>query len=287
MQGEKEIKCIDLFGGIGGFRYGLEKTNKKFKFIWYCDNKKEAIQIYNKNFKENYKPTDITTIKPTNIPDFDILCGGFPCQSFSVAGKRKGFQDIRGTLFFEMCRIIQEKKPKLLLLENVKGLLSNEYGRTFFTIMLQLEKLGYNVEWQIINSRYYNSAQTRERVFIIGHLREKCIKTILPVKGINNEISKIFHQVTGETPSGISRQGDRIYGVDGTSPTLTASFKPPLIYHDGIIRYLTPVECERLQGFPDDWTAGLSDNKRYDLIGNSVTVNVVSNIGKKLLEVYN
>ena len=146
---EEEIRFIDLFGGIGGFRFGLEKASERrnqkswsnstntdrelstqrgskptFNCVWYCDKDKYAVQTYNKNFQEHYKPTDITTVHVDDIPEFDMLCGGFPCQSFSIAGKRKGFQDIRGTLFFEIYRIAQAKRPRLLFLENVKGLLS-------------------------------------------------------------------------------------------------------------------------------------------------------------------
>lgn len=273
------IRFIDLFGGIGGFRLGLEISNKNYQCVWYNDIKKHAVKIYNKNFHEHWKPRDITKIESNEIPDFDLVCGGFPCQSFSVSGKRKGFQDIRGTLFFQIYRIIQEKKPQLLLLENVEGLYSTDFGRCFYTILLRLEELGYSIEWQTINSANHGSAQSRKRVFIVGYLGEECRRTIFPLEGTRNKTPKMSYEITGKTPSGLSRQGDRVYSINGTSPTLTASFKPPIIEVDERMRYLTPIECERLQGFPDGWTEGVSESQRYDLLGNTVNVNVIKRIG--------
>jgi len=190
------MKFIDLFGGIGGFRYGIEKANNKPKItglqtkrgstsnnlntlqrtplgdraecVFYCDNDKYAVQTYNKNFGENWKPTDIRTIDADKLPDFDMLCGGYPCQSFSIAGKRKGFADTRGTLFFEIERIAKEKQPKIIFLENVKGLLSHDKGNTFKTITKHLNSLGYLVDYRVLNSKYFGVPQNRERVFHIG-----------------------------------------------------------------------------------------------------------------------
>ena len=209
----KQIRFIDLFGGIGGFRHGLEKasskrnkesrtdssnTNRKlptqrrskstFNCVWYCDKDKYAVETYNKNFKTLYEPIDIRQVKASNIPDFDMLCAGFPCQSFSVAGKRKGFEDTRGTLFFEICRVAQAKRPRMLFLENVKGLLSHDDGRTFGKILVSLDELGYDVEWQILNSKNFGVPQNRERVFIIGHLRGSCSRQVFPLRN-NGEIS--------------------------------------------------------------------------------------------------
>ena len=138
------MKFIDLFGGVGGFRLGIEKaTKKKWKCIWYCDNDKYAVQTYNKNFKENWKPTDIRKVRSKAIPEHDLICAGFPCQAFSIAGKRKGFQDTRGTLFYEICRIASHHRTPYLFLENVKGLLSHNKGRTFAVILSALDELGY------------------------------------------------------------------------------------------------------------------------------------------------
>jgi len=183
----KKIRFIDLFGGIGGFRLGLEKASDRFECVWYNDNNKYAVQIYNKRFGENHEPKDIRKIKTEEIPDFDMLCAGFPCQSFSIAGRRKGFADTRGTLFFEIARIAKGKQPKYLLLENVKGLLSHEQGETFRTILRTLDELGYDAEWQVLNSKYFGVPQNRERVFIIGHLRGESSKQIFPIFQINKK----------------------------------------------------------------------------------------------------
>jgi len=189
------MRYIELFGGIGGFSYGIGKAynnsktsfkrNKevreyssnirkrdgwkstlynKFQCVGYYEIDKYAVQTYNKNFGTNYKPTDITKLHAKDIPEHDILCTGFPCQSFSIAGKRKGFEDTRGTLFFDICRIASFHRTPLLFLENVKGLLSHDEGRTFATILKTLSELGYSVEWQVLNSKYFGVPQNRERV---------------------------------------------------------------------------------------------------------------------------
>jgi len=128
---ENEIRYADLFGGVGGFRKGIEQSGANAKCVFYSDIDKYSVQTYNKNFKENHKPTDITKIRTDDIPEIDMLCGGFPCQAFSIAGKRRGFNDTRGTLFFEIARIIKAKRPKIIFLENVKGLLNHNKGETF------------------------------------------------------------------------------------------------------------------------------------------------------------
>ncbi|MBA7490030.1 hypothetical protein ES702_00564 [subsurface metagenome] len=211
-----EIRFIDLFSGIGGFRRGLEKTNEEiwnrlqnldtrehsphpsigeqgwriqskntprsFRCVWSCDNNKYANQVYTARFgEENHYPGDIKGVDPRNIPDFDLLCAGFPCQAFSVAGKRKGFKDTRGTLFFEILRVAKAKRPTLLLLENVKGLLNHDGGRTFTIILQSLDELGYWIEWQVLNSKHFGVPQNRERVFIIGHLRGRSTRPVFPI----------------------------------------------------------------------------------------------------------
>ena len=177
------MKFIDLFSGIGGFRLALEKS--KFECVFSADNDKYACETYNKNFKE-YPLIDIKKLSAKKIPNHDILCAGFPCQPFSIAGKRKGFDDTRGTLFFDIVRILKEKKPKVFILENVKGLISHNKGKTFKKILNVLSKkfngninkskrenLGYNVFWKVLNSTNFNIPQNRERVFIIGFTDQK------------------------------------------------------------------------------------------------------------------
>ena len=172
------MKFIDLFSGIGGFRLALEKFGNKCVFS--ADFNKYACDTYSKNFND-YPLIDIQKYPEKKIPNHDILCAGFPCQPFSIGGKRKGFDDVRGTLFFDIVRILKEKKPKIFILENVKGLVNHDNGKTFKKIINILsskvnnehvkssrENLGYNVFWKILNSKDYNIPQNRERVFIIG-----------------------------------------------------------------------------------------------------------------------
>jgi len=486
MKNEKKIRFIDLFGGVGGFRLGLERANENhrdksdiskkwkknsrgsqsiqpsrnkssskttFSCVWYCDNDKWAVQTYNKNFEENWKPADIKTIKAANIPDFDLLCAGFPCQSFSIAGKRRGFKDTRGTLFFEIARILGAKKPAYFLLENVKGLLNHEKGKTFRIILQTLDELGYDTQWMVLNSKFFGVPQNRERVFIIGNIRGKPKPKILPFRKSNSNIDKEYNKenATSETAQTVTAtyhkggkgshimkpetildisQAQRVYSTDGTSVTIKAHgggqgaktglyvvgtlkkiakkrrFETPkeineylrkykgkltikyiseqlklpktqiehyfrtdiaraipfpevwyklkkLLKFDNTfdkivtdfyekeveyeqtrraysskgvcptinatqepiisnklnkktrdvseaigvaqkianrenepssnIRRLTPIECERLQGFPDNWTEGVSDTQRYRQMGNAVTVNVIEAIAKKFI----
>ena len=162
------MKYFSMFSGIGGFEYGIQKaTNNQWECVGYSEIDKYAIQVYSKHFPTHTNYGNATKINPTELPDFDILVGGFPCQSFSIAGKRKGFEDTRGTLFFEIARILKAKKPSTCLLENVKGLVNHNGGKTFATILSTLSELGYDVEWQVLNSKHFGVPQNRERVFII------------------------------------------------------------------------------------------------------------------------
>ena len=174
------IRYFDMFAGIGGFRSGLEEVGG-FECIGYCEIDKYAKQAYDAIYDTEGEMyfDDARTIEPENLPDIDLICGGFPCQSFSIAGKRGGFADARGTLFFEIARIAAVKRPSYLLLENVPGLLSHDKGRTFATILSTLSELGYDVTWQVLNSADFGVAQSRKRVFIIGFLRERCSGEIL------------------------------------------------------------------------------------------------------------
>ena len=237
------MKFIELFSGIGGFRYGLEMCNRQharecckgeenlsshnggngkgwrsntFTCIFANDNNKYACQVYRKNFgKEELYEGDITKIIADDIPDFDLLCGGFPCQAFSIAGKRKGFEDTRGTLFFDIARILAAKRPRYLLLENVKGLLSHDDGHTFRTILWVLHGLRYDVQWQVLNSKDFGVPQNRERVFIIGHLRGERRPEVFPIREINKNDTK---QSTIHGRNSISRTLTAHYGdVSGDS----------------------------------------------------------------------
>jgi len=382
------MKAISLFAGIGGFDLALERNG--YQIVYANEWDKYASQIYNKHFGE-VDTRDITTVPATDIPDHDLLCGGFPCQAFSVAGKRAGFNDTRGTLFFEIARILSDKRPRHFLLENVKGLLSHDSGKTFQTILGVLSDLGYDCQWQVLNSKNFGVPQNRERVFIVGNLRGVSRPEVFPITKSSESHLKYSGGVIsareqwlkdGNNNSRNFSQGQRIYSSEGISQTLAgnaggqggktglyeiidkkgksknkdyastltggahsggnhsdmdllklhamrwrrtekgkearrqsqgagkdytpfgsgyrelipvegkpigtitsqAVAKDSLVGNQTSIRRLTPTECERLQGFPDGWTEGISDTQRYKCLGNAVTVNVVEEIVKRLKE---
>lgn len=165
-----DVTFIDLFAGIGGFRLGMEANG--FDCVYSSDNNRHAVQMYEANFGENAY-SDITKIKPAILKDFDVMCGGFPCQPFSAAGLKQGFSDTRGTLFFDMLRILKEKKPEVVFLENVKNLTTHDKGKTFTVIVKNLEKLGYTVSTKVLNAKDFGVPQNRERIIIVGSLSGK------------------------------------------------------------------------------------------------------------------
>ena len=194
------IKYFDIFAGIGGFRSGLEKAGG-FECVGYCEIDKYAKKAYETLYDTEGEVfyDDARKIDPNELPDLDLICGGFPCQSFSIAGKRKGFSDTRGTLFFEIARIAAIKKPKYLLLENVPGLLSHNEGRTFATILGTLDELGYDVVWEVLNSADFSRAELRqypnpEKECILSDFIEKSVpeKYCLSQTQIQKLLSKEF-----------------------------------------------------------------------------------------------
>ena len=304
---------IDLFCGIGGFRYGLEaSTKKQHKFTCVFSNEwdKYASSIYKKHFGE-CDTRDIRTIDVNEIPNHDLLCAGFPCQAFSISGKRRGFEDTRRTLFFEIARIARAKRPKLLFLENVKGLLSHDNGRTFGTILSTLSSLGYVCEWQILNSKNFGVPQNRERVFIIGHFGGIGRQTVFPLRRNSESNFKystkmIFNRdniyysdkkiiqylktkenglYTIGMERGVSKKRNKAGTLLTRHPLSIANQEQNYVIENRGIRCLTPIECARLQGFPDDWCKGLSDRQAYCCYGNAVTTNVIQAIGERILEI--
>ena len=391
------LTYFSLFSGIGGFEQGIKQSKYKDKLICvgYSEIDKYADSIYRKQFPnrvergtETHKPYgDVREIRTSDLPNFDLLVGGFPCQAFSHAGKRRGFDDTRGTLFFEIARILKDKRPRYFLLENVKGLLSHNKGETFKTILEILSSLGYDVKWEIFNSKDYGVPQNRERIYIKGYSRTECGGEILHLRNkdekpndavTNNGLIKLNNKSQAQTvydPNGVgctlsangggdggktglylvdnpkiekignfsntNHHGGDVYSSDGLSPTICGSsviknglhimqknepkieivgntsvtnhggekvisvnglsstlthtnYKHPITIlekdkknidlKDKCIRKLTPVECERLQGLPDNWTQYgangelISNTQRYKCIGNAVTVNVVKHI---------
>lgn len=190
------MKFLDLFAGIGGFRLGMESAGHKC--VGFCEIDKFARTSYKAihDTEGEVEMHDITTVSDEfirGIGSVNVVCGGFPCQAFSIAGKRKGFEDTRGTLFFEIARFASILRPRYLFLENVKGLLNHEGGATFETILRTLDELGYDVEWQVLNSKDY-VPQNRERVFIIGHLRGECTRKIFPFSGNDEPLVELQRQ---------------------------------------------------------------------------------------------
>ena len=339
------MQFLDLFAGIGGFRLGMEAAGHQC--IGFCEIDKFARASYKAihDTGGEIELHDIKTVSDEFIQSIgyvDIICGGFPCQAFSIAGNRRGFEDTRGTLFFEIARFASILKPRILFLENVKGLLNHDKGRTFETILQTLDELGYNVEWQVLNSKDFGVPQNRERVFIIGHLRGEGGRKIFPIDGqIKNVncVRQIGNLIQTSSYGGNPHRG-RVYSLKGISPslncmggggrepkirikeatkqgyaeatigdsvnishpnsktrrgrvgkqianTLLTGEEQCVVMNDFKIRKLTPKECWRLQGFPD-WAFEKaekvnSNSQLYKQAGNSVTVNVIEAIARRLV----
>ncbi len=209
------IRFFDLFSGIGGFREGLRRAGG-FVCVGHCEVDIHADRNYRRLFdtEGEWYCDDARNIETGGMPDFDLLCAGFPCQAFSIAGRREGFADARGTLFFEIARLVGAKRPAYFLLENVPGLLSHDKGRTFHTILCSLHELGYHVEWKVLNSKDFGVPQSRKRVYIVGYLDGRCAGKILPFPGTNETPLIQVHP---------GRQGKRVYHPEGVSCTLTSS----------------------------------------------------------------
>lgn len=203
-----------MFAGIGGFREGLTRAGG-FVCAGHCELDRNAERSYRALFdtKGEWYCEDIRNAEPEQLPEFDLLCGGFPCQSFSVAGHRGGFSDPRGTLFFELARLAEARKPAYLLFENVPGLLYHDCGRTFAAILHELEGMGYGLEWQVLNSRDFGVPQSRKRVYLIGYLDERCRGKVFP-----------FTETAGTSLKQIrsGSQGERVYSCEGVSCTLSS-----------------------------------------------------------------
>lgn len=341
-----------LFAGIGGFDLGFERAG--MRSLWACEIDKQCQMVLAKHFPKTKLYEDITQL--SSPPAVDVLCGGFPCQDLSVAGRRAGLAGERSGLWWEFHRIIGECKPRIVVIENVPGLLSSAGGRDFAVILRGLAELGYCAAWRVLDSQYFGVSQRRRRVFIVGSLGDGCAAEILfepgslcrdsaPGRTAREEVaatlgggpgsrgwsddldrSGAFTSIAGTVsskwakgtggPSGdecqnlvisvaqtLTAEADALPdGAGRGSPivalpfdshqitnchTLTNQGQPPTIALSPAfmgVRRLTPVECERLQGFPSGWTAGHSDSARYRMIGNAVTVNVAQWIGERIVK---
>ncbi|WP_247948406.1 DNA cytosine methyltransferase [Streptococcus constellatus] len=245
------MKFLDLFAGIGGFRLGMEAAGHEC--VGFCEIDKFARKSYKAihNTEGEIELHDITRVSNESvrrIGSVDVICGGFPCQAFSIAGNRRGFEDTRGTLFFEIARFASILRPKYLFLENVKGLLNHNRGDTFETILRTLDELGYNVEWQVLNSKNFGVPQNRERVFIVGHLRGAGARAIFPLSGDVAEVDckqPKINKVGNIRKKGKSQSGD-VVSIDSLAPTLcsTTTQKDPLKV---AIPILTPNRIDKRQ----------------------------------------
>ena len=246
------MKFLDMFAGIGGFRFAMKQAGHEC--VGFCEIDKFARASYKaihdtKGEIELHDVTQVTDEEIRSIGTVDVICGGFPCQAFSIAGNRRGFDDTRGTLFFEVARFASILKPKYLFLENVKGLLNHDNGNTFEVILSTLDELGYDVEWQVLNSKNFGVPQNRERVFIIGHLRGECTRKIFPISGKNEQsYTKSKIKIIGNTknPNGSSLgTGSYVYSSDGIVGTLCAKdYKEP---KQVAIPVLTPERVNKRQ----------------------------------------
>lgn len=302
------MNYLDLFSGAGGFHLGLKQAGIKFNKTFFSEIDKNAIEIYKKQFPNSIELGDINNINEKELPKIDLVTFGFPCQDISIAGQQKGLSGSRSGLFDEAIRIISWCKPKYFIFENVKHLFSINQGKDFEYILRTVADIGYNAQWQLINTSWW-LPQNRERVYFIGYPGKKSRPKILPVyntskKSTKKQFSKNKNilntlQAPGKSsgnykgmnlitigniyPSGF--QSGNIYSDKGLATTLLATSgggKQGYYEIDNMYRRLTPVECERLQGFPDNFTAGLSDTARYKLMGNTVSIPVVKAIATNL-----
>ena len=312
----KKFRFIDLFCGLGGFRIAMEKIGGKC--IFSSDNNIEVCKVYEENFGDN-PYSDITEVSENDIPQFDVLCAGFPCQPFSIAGKRMGFNDSRGTMFFEVARIIKHHKPKIAFLENVSGIVSHDSGRTIKVITNTLEELGYVVNTKVMNAKDYGIPQNRNRWYCVAirkdiynkkfEFPEKCdlkytLNDIIENKKISdynstetaiNNISKFIDNFKNSDRYNKNnfiianeiRASKCNFRSDGISPCLTAKMGTggnniPVVVE--LKRKLTEKECLKIMGYPDDYKIRPNNMQSYKQIGNSVVVPLISEIAKKIEE---
>lgn len=339
------MKFGSLFSGIGGFDLGFERAG--MQCVWQCEIDKKASDVLKKYWKHIPNLGDVRNVRKETVEPVDLICGGFPCQDVSIAGKRKGLAGERSGLWFEFARVIDELEPKWVVIENVPGLLSSNGGRDFATIIQWLAKRGYGVAWRVLDAQYFGVPQRRRRVFIIGSFGSSCSSKVLfeqeSLRRYTETRKKAQEKTTrvagtlAASGAGLNRPRGNANEVDFLVPFSTRSFgayaeglgtlrasgadagggsEILLVFGNGNsqqidvtsclttnvrmdfdsetfvvdneikgVRRLTPVECERLQGFPDGWTENQPDTTRYKQLGNAVAVPVAYWIGKRIVEV--
>ena len=304
------FKFIDLFAGIGGMRLGFESAGGICVLTSEIDA--PALETYSLNYTPSHSHKyfgDICAIESSDVPKHDVLVAGFPCQPNSIAGLRKGLKDERGTVFMEIIRILEDKKPKAILLENVKGILAHDKGATLEYMVSLIEKIGYHIKFQTLNSMTHgNVPQNRERVFIVGFLSKSATDrftfpdavpltksiadavetSVVDPKYYYDERFDCYTEIKKAVKSTNTLYQWRRENKSNVCPTLTANMgsgghNVPLIKVKGGIRKLTPRECANFQGFPKTFKLpNISDSKLYHQFGNSVTVPVISRIAKNI-----
>ena len=304
----KKITVLDLFSGIGGFHLGLEKAGYKVK-SYFSEIDKHPIAVYKNNFKNSTYVGSVTDVRKEQLPKINLITFGSPCQDFSLAGNRKGMGGERSSLILEAIRLIDECRPRVFIWENVKGTFSSNSGKDFASILQAFTNIGgYRLEWQLCNTAWI-LLQNRERVYLVGYSTKtkRDWKGVFPIR-----ISPPTPTKVSNGHAQISNFSPREFKFRDTSPALLSrDYKDPKIVKNadsldsvvvnslnenqqkkintGDVRRLTPIECERLQGFPDDWTSEgnydgeikpVSNTQRYKMCGNAVTVNIVSEVVK-------
>ena len=315
------MKILELFSGIGGFAKGFRNAGYKFSEHYFSEIDKHAIANYKYNFPNAKYIGSVESLSRRDITGVDIITFGSPCQDFSLAGNRKGLKGEKSSLISHAIRLVTELRPSLFIWENVKGTFSSNAGADFWAIIQEFANIGgYRLEWQLLNTKWF-LPQNRERIYLIGHLDGKSSPKVFPLResyNVYNEPRKVKKEIyqdsyaatltakgqTNLTGSfievGTWRTFKDNFGFrkirDNSCPTIPARQRTdasgsPVIKSNNNIRKLTEIECERLQGFPDDWTKfgnydgeirEISRTQRYKLIGNAVTVKVVEEIARKI-----
>lgn len=313
-QSLKGYTFIDLFAGLGGFRLALESFGAKCVYSNEWD--KPAQEVYAANFGDTPEG-DITKVDEKLIPDHDILCAGFPCQAFSISGKQRGFEDSRGTLFFDVARIVKEKKPKVVFMENVKNFASHDEGRTLQVVKATMEELGYTFYYKVLNAVDYGVPQKRERIYMVCFRNDLNVTTFKYPKPfkltrhvedflLDDEamVKKLYVSRPDTYYNGVEDntysdksirlgivnkggQGERIYSTKGIAITLSAYGGGVFAKTGGYLvngkpRKLHPRECARIMGYPDTYIMAKNTNQAYKQFGNSVVIDVLQYITEEI-----
>lgn len=281
------MRVLSLFSGIGGFDLGFQRAG--MEVVGMCEIDKHAQKILQRRFPDATLHTDVREVRYERR-SIDLICGGFPCQDLSVAGKRRGLDGERSGLWFEFARIIDEAEPAWVVIENVPGLFSSNGGRDFAVIIDWLVQRGYGVGWRVLDAQGFGLAQRRKRVFIVASFgNPRGCTVLLEPEGLQRNPKPSRAKECDDTGAvathfGINGQHGQWTPLHEQSHALSTTKVEQVAYHIGV-RRLTPTECERLQGFPDGWTDGQTDTQRYKQLGNAVAVPVAEWIGRRIMEV--